>query len=197
MEISNSGYIKVLDILNHKSFKNLYSVDDILRIVKTNDKQRFTIIHDKDTDLQICANQGHSIQVSTEIFEVLIHWLLSCLQNVDVELKPVALDEEIEVIHGTSFKNWEKIKTEGLSRMKRNHIHFATGRPTDRNVISGVRNNAQIFIYINLWLAISEGLKFYRSINNVILSTGDENGIIKPKYFFKVCGNKGNILNLN
>ena len=33
---------------------------------------------------------------------------------------------------------------------------------------------------------IEDGLKFYRSENNVILSPGDENGFINPKYFLKV-----------
>jgi hypothetical protein len=33
---------------------------------------------------------------------------------------------------------------------------------------------------------ILDGIKFYRSENNVILSPGDSEGFIKPKYFVKV-----------
>lgn len=68
LHISDNGFVKVADILNHKRFRNKYTVDDILRIVETNDKQRFTIGYDKNKELQICANQGHSIQVSTRGF---------------------------------------------------------------------------------------------------------------------------------
>lgn len=117
------------------------------------------------------------------------------LQGVNVDLKSVSINEEIEFIHGTFLKNWDDIKKKGLSRMKRNHIHFATGLPKDKSVISGIRKSAEVFIYINLRLAIREGLQFFRSANNVILSSGDENGIILPKYFLKVCDKNGHSLN--
>ena len=39
--------------------------------------------------------------------------------------------------------------------MSRNHIHFATGLPQDGNVISGMRSNCEIVIYIDLQLAIT------------------------------------------
>lgn len=118
-------------------------------------------------------------------------------QSINAELKLISIDEQIEVIHGTFYKNWIKIKSEGLSRINRNHIHFSTGLPSDKTVISGVRHNAELFIFINWRVAMSEGLKFYRSVNNVILSPGDENGFIKPKYFLKVCDIKGQILTRN
>lgn len=81
--------------------------------------------------------------------------------------------------------------------MKRNHIHFSTALPSDKSVISGIRHDAQVFIYINLKLSILEGLQFYRSVNDVILSPGNENGFIIPKYFLKVCDNMGHMLNFN
>lgn len=110
---------------------------------------------------------------------------------------PILTDEGINVIHGTFFKNWDSIKKEGLSRQKRNHIHFSTGLPDVESIISGIRKNAEVFIYINLNLALSDGLKFYMSVNKVILSPGDDIGYIKPKYFLKVCDVSGQILNLD
>lgn len=107
---------------------------------------------------------------------------------------PILDNEQIDVIHGTYFKNWGAIKQNGLSRMKRNHIHFSEGLPDDKSVISGMRQNIEILIYINLKLAILQGLKFYKSVNKVILSSGDANGFIRPKYFLKVCDNKGQIV---
>lgn len=75
--------------------------------------------------------------------------------------------------------------------MKRNHIHFATGLPNDNKVISGIRQDAEIVIYINLQLALLDGLKFYKSTNGVVLSPGNENGTILPKYFLKVLEKSG------
>lgn len=65
LQISDKGYINVSDILNHKNFKNYYSIDDIITTVKTNDKQRFCLCYNENGELQICASQGHSIQVSS------------------------------------------------------------------------------------------------------------------------------------
>lgn len=53
------------------------------------------------------------------------------------------------VIHGTNAEAWKSIKTQGLSRMGRNHIHFAVGLPSDRSVTSGIRKSSTVFIYID------------------------------------------------
>jgi|FrelakmetLWP11LW_1041352.scaffolds.fasta_scaffold204988_1 2'-phosphotransferase len=52
-------------------------------------------------------------------------------QGVDPDLKPIEDAAELgvdrTVVHGTFSKFWPLIKQSGLSRMKRNHIHFAKG----------------------------------------------------------------------
>jgi len=40
-----------------------YTIEDVKRIVKSNDKQRFSLEEDQDGRLKIRANQGHSIEV--------------------------------------------------------------------------------------------------------------------------------------
>ena len=95
--------------------------------------------------------------------------------------------------------------------MKRNHIHLAQGVPSD-GVISGeqemlhvrkpiyshchagMRNSAQVLIYINLERALAGGLKFYLSDNGVILSEGNETGVIPPIYFEKVTDKQGRLV---
>jgi hypothetical protein len=74
-----------------------------------------------------------------------------CLQTVvDPDLVPILHASEIPtIIHGTSFKNWTKIKTEGLSRMNRLHIHFSPGELGDSQVISGMRPSCELYIYID------------------------------------------------
>lgn len=105
----------------------------------------------------------------------------------DLELVPVADPSEVSnVIHGTYLRNLDAIKSTGLSRMNRNHVHFSYDLPNSKTVISGIRSSAEVFVYIDLAKALSEGLKFYKSANGVILSPGDENGIIEPKYFQKI-----------
>lgn len=70
--------------------------------------------------------------------------------------------------------------------MKRQHIHLAKGTPDDRTVISGMRHNAQVHVYIALKKALAEGLEFYESENGVILTPGNDKGFLEPKYFSKV-----------
>lgn len=74
--------------------------------------------------------------------------------------------------------------------MNRLHIHFARGLPNDNRVISGMRKSVQIYIYIDLRKAVNDGIPFYVSANNVILSPGNANGIIESKYFLKVIDSR-------
>ena len=76
--------------------------------------------------------------------------------------------------------------------LNRNHIHFAAGEPGDQGVISGMRSSAQVFIHVDVEKAMSEGIKFYKSANNVILSPGDAGGVILPQYFKSVKNMKNN-----
>ena len=91
--------------------------------------------------------------------------------------------------------------------MRRNHIHLAAGLPGADGVISGMfpyaslpvcvftpffgcvgmRKGSEVLIHIDVENAMSKGgLKFFRSVNGVILTPGDESGFIHPLYFKKV-----------
>jgi 2'-phosphotransferase len=87
-------------------------------------------------------------------------------------------------IHGTTMKAWNQIKTEGLKTMDRTHIHFATGL----NSKSGYRKDSQVLIYINMELAMKDGITFYVSDNGVVLTNGINN-VLSPTYFTKVIQN--------
>lgn len=54
------------------------------------------------------------------------------------------------VVHGTFSKFWASIKATGLSKMARNHIHFAPGLPKEEGVISGMRGSCDMIIQIDL-----------------------------------------------
>lgn len=62
--LSSDGFVFVEELLAHQQFRS-YSVEDVERVVATDDKQRFKLCnHTEDGRLQIRANQGHSVQVS-------------------------------------------------------------------------------------------------------------------------------------
>lgn len=138
-------------------------------MVATNSKQRFKLRFNNSTNtLEIKANQGHSIQIN------------------DNELIQILEPHYKTVVHGTYYKYWSKIKIEGLSRMNRKHIHFAKGTLNDHNVISGLRQDIEIYIFIDLTKALADGILFYESENGVILTDGNDKGFLEPKYFSKV-----------
>ena len=171
LNIKPNGFV-VVDELLSKLYH--YTIDDIKRVVENNNKQRFTL----DTFngiLEIKANQGHSIPKISEL-------TLKVLDSA-----------EFDVIHGTYFKYWTTIKADGLSRMKRNHIHFAKGL----YFINGLRQNAELFIYINFEKAKKDSLIFLESENGVILCAGNLKGFIETKYFSKVITKYDQALNFN
>lgn len=55
----------VKELLAHRSLQQ-YTLDDLKRVVRNNDKQRFTLTEEENT-LKIRANQGHSLNVSSGI----------------------------------------------------------------------------------------------------------------------------------
>ncbi|XP_018305407.1 tRNA 2'-phosphotransferase 1 isoform X2 [Mycetomoellerius zeteki] len=172
LNIKPNGFIAVNELLNTSLHQ--YTIDDIKRVVKENNKQRFTL-ETINGILEIKANQGHSIFKINELS-------LKILDCID-----------FDVIHGTYFKYWPNIRTEGLSRMKRNHIHFAKGL----NFVNGLRQNAELFIYVNFGKAKEDGLIFFESENGVVLCAGNSKGFIETKYFLKVITADGQTLNLN
>ncbi|EEP77154.1 conserved hypothetical protein [Uncinocarpus reesii 1704] len=135
----------------------------------------------------IRARQGHSIK------SVDASSLLRQLSPADSDLPETA-------VHGTYHTAWPEIlESGGLKCMGRNQIHFATGpalstvlpdgldgavvdppklkgRADGREdgVISGMRSNSQILIYIDLKKALAAGCPFWMSENGVILSEGME-----------------------
>uniref|UniRef100_A0A6M2DNV4 2'-phosphotransferase n=1 Tax=Xenopsylla cheopis TaxID=163159 RepID=A0A6M2DNV4_XENCH len=169
--ISDEGFIKVHDILRHQSFKDI-TLEDILRVVSNNDKQRFSVRKNPGNgELEIKANQGHTISLNN-------------LKLLEIPL----ITSYTEVIHGTYYSCWKAIKKEGLRRMKRMHIHFAK----DLNSISGIRKNCQVLIYVDIKLALKDGYKFFESENQVILCPGNINGLLPKDYFLKVIDFKTN-----
>ncbi|XP_027905482.1 tRNA 2'-phosphotransferase 1-like isoform X2 [Vigna unguiculata] len=175
LKMRNDGFVKVNDLLklNMKTFANIplrsHTVDDIKEAVRRDNKQRFSLM-EENGELLIRANQGHTVTtVETESL-----------------LKPILSAEEVPVcVHGTYRKNLESILGSGLKRMKRLHVHFSCGLPTDGEVISGMRRDVNVLIFIDVRKALEEGMKLYISDNKVILTEGFD-GVVPPKFFEKI-----------
>ena len=93
--------------------------------------------------------------------------------------------------------------------MTRNHVHFATGPELeavlaecagegkgkvpglgDGKVISGMRRDAQVLIYIDLKRALAAGCPFWMSENGVILSEGPGGNMVPSEFFDVVVERK-------
>ncbi|KAF7410479.1 hypothetical protein HZH68_004860 [Vespula germanica] len=171
LSIKADGFVPVDQLLS----KNLHgcTLEDIKKVVETNDKKRF-VLRENNGTWEIKATQGHSIN-----------------EINNLSLKP--LDRvDFDIIHGTYYRNWENIKLKGLSCMRRNHIHFSKGL----DFTCGLRKSADVYIYIDFEKAKRDGLKFFESENKIILCAGNDKGIIERKYFLKVYSKNGKILNL-
>ncbi|KAG7663690.1 TPT1 [[Candida] subhashii] len=178
LSINELGYVKINDLLSHPRLKSSQVTrQDIERIVANNDKKRFTISNDNQF---ICANQGHSIpQINND------------------NLIPLNFEDlkNFEIYHGT-FKNKLSIikQSGGLSRMNRNHIHFTC---KEYNTISGIKKHSNVLVYIDIGKCMEHGIKFYKSLNKVILTCGNEDGMIPWEFITKVVETNGHEINMD
>ena len=131
--------------------------------------------------LLIRAVQGHSIQGII----------------LDEELLTEVTNDTIPVIciHGTYKSFLPLIKEKGLLKMTRNHIHFFENIPdANTSVVSGMRQNCNICIYIDVQKCMNDGIRFFRANNGVLLSRGlNETGCIPCKYFQKIENRDGSL----
>ena len=109
----------------------------------------------------LCADgSGHSVPISLEKIAVKI------LSEVDVRY----------CCHGTTKDALSSIKDQGLSRMKRQYIHFACSKKR-------LRVGSEVVISLNVKNYLKAGLKLYRLEDGNLAASGNRDGFIKPQYF--------------
>jgi len=203
--ISSDGYVSINDLLscNHPRFQSV-TLEDILRVVKNDSKQRYTIKEQANqtngevkNELYIRANQGHSISNTIIQDKELLTPIdaLSDLTGNDDD------NESIAIVHGTFKKAWvNNICRDGLHKMNRNHIHFVSLDDESSNsntivhgakAIPGLRRNCEVLIYVNTSMIWSKNkdtdVQFFKSDNNVLLTPGiNKSGVLPCTYFSKV-----------
>lgn len=160
------------DVLGVERLRKLGATqDDVCAEVASNAKQRFALRTDEEGRLYIRANQGHSIPVP------------------GLELRPIESAELFPtVVHGTYRRHLDAILSSGgLSPMGRMHVHFARGLPDESGVISGMRHSCDVLIYLDLAAAMRDGVPFFVSANEVILSPGaGEPPLVASRYFSRI-----------
>ena len=144
LAMDSNGWVYVDDVLKKLNM----TFDDLKEVVKTNDKKRFGFNED---ETKIRANQGHSI-------------------DVDVELKEVEPPKYL--YHGTSPTFIKEIlKSGGLSKMKRQHVHLSKDKETAYSV--GKRHAKYLeptIITVESEKMYNDGFKFFLSDNGVWLT---------------------------
>ena len=155
------GFVLVNDL--NKKIPEL-NINNLKQIVKTDNKNRFDL-KEINNLYYVRANQGHS----------------SGNLNDDKMLEKIN-EPVIGCYHGTYIDKVNLIQKNGLSKMSRKHIHICESD----NAISGKRASCNVKIYIDMEKALNDGIKFYRSSNGVILTSGNQHGILESKYFIKI-----------
>ncbi|WP_422107243.1 RNA 2'-phosphotransferase [Winogradskyella sp.] len=146
LNLDKNGWAKVNELIEKSKTKHiLFSFPELEAIVVTNDKQRFAFNADKT---KIRANQGHS------------------LMTIDLQLEAIQPPEFL--YHGTVAKFIDSIRTTGLEKRSRQHVHLSEDRDTATKV--GSRRGLPIILSIKSLEMHNKGHEFYRSENNVWLT---------------------------
>ena len=143
--LDEAGWVSVEDLLEG-SRRNGHAItfDELQRIVQTSDKQRFAFSEDLK---RIRANQGHSVPV-------------------DLGYEPARPPEVL--YHGTADRFLASIRSAGLIKGKRHHVHLSDR--TETAVAVGSRHGKVVVLEVAAGAMHREGTTFYRTTNGVWLT---------------------------
>lgn len=142
------------------SFKDLYFHKPQLKITKEmiTKSNRFQIT---ECGSMIRALQGHTIDYFIG-------------KEEELGMKRITNFEDSVCVHGTYIENLNTIKNEGINRMRRVHIHMSNKYVSNKKF--------DFYVYIDAQKCINDGIPFYRTLNDVIVSPGP----IPPQYIIKI-----------
>ena len=144
--LDGAGFADVDRVLAGLAAKGFaIDADALEEIVATSDKQRFALSPD---GLRIRANQGHSVHV---------------------DLGLAALEPPPVLFHGTVDRFLDAIKSEGLTRRSRTHVHLSLDEETAR-IVAARRRGTIVILRVRAEEMHATGYTFYRSANGVWLT---------------------------
>lgn len=123
---------------------NPFTIDDLVYIVKNDNKQRYAFNEDIT---HVRAVQGHSVPV-------------------DLELTPAIPPDML--FHGTARRNEQSILQEGIQKMSRQYVHLSSSIDTAYTV--GKRHGIPLIFGIRAYKMYKDGYKFYKAENGVWLT---------------------------
>jgi putative RNA 2'-phosphotransferase len=153
LTMDKNGWVDVNELINKLSI----DIDTLKEVVITNDKKRYTF---NDDETKIRALQGHSIDIEPILTKT---------------VPPKTL------YHGTSPSFLDSILNNGLSKMKRQHVHLSGDIKTAYSV--GKRHSKSkkpVIIMVAAKEMDDDGFDFYLSDNGVWLTDN-----VPTKYIIK------------
>src|SRR5215831_18312610 len=145
LELDPNGWADIADLVEKCAAHGKTLTKDIIEaIVATSPKQRFAISED---GLRVRANQGHSIEID-----------LGYESREPPEL----------LFHGTASSSLSSIRSAGLQRMDRHHVHLSSDAATARAV--GMRRGRPVVLQIAAARMHRDGHTFFLSPNGVWLT---------------------------
>ena len=145
LKLDEAGWVSVAELLVACGEHGLkFSLEELQQVVATNDKKRFAFSED---GLLIRASQGHSVEV-------------------ELGYEPITPPETL--FHGTAERFLASIKTQGLVKGSRRHVHLSADEETARNV--GQRHGRPVVLTVSAGRMHEAGFLFYASENGVWLT---------------------------
>lgn len=178
---------------------NIGYLDETGSIVIISDINSLQNDQNKLNKLYICAAQGHTIKKVDNLTDKKM-----ALISSEMDVKTIkSISEEImqnNPVHGSFFSNWKSIlKDGGLRTMGRNHIHITSKLPkqfqfifnkntnilsksnfVDNEIVSGMRSNCNLLFFIDIEKSALNGISYWKSTNDVLLTTGTDDNNLLP-----------------
>lgn len=145
IELDENGWTNVQELIEKcKKHRYHFSLEDLIEIVETNDKKRYSFNEKRN---KIRANQGHSI-------------------GIDLALSAVEPPEYL--YHGTATRFLNSIMEQGIVKNSRQHVHLSKDKETATKV--GSRYDKPAILTIMSGKMYQDGILFYQSDNGVWLT---------------------------
>ena len=143
--LDTQGWAGIDDLISKaNSAGTRFTRDELLHVVATSDKKRFSI---SDDGLRIRAAQGHSV-------------------SVELGLAPKA--PPAVLYHGTAMRFAEAIVAEGLKPQSRQQVHLSLDEITAHRV--GQRHGKPVIFKVDAARMHAQGFKVYVADNGVWLT---------------------------
>lgn len=145
IKLDEAGWVPVKELIEaSRAHGFALTREELQTVVENNDKQRFSFSPD---GLLIRANQGHSIEI---------------------ELGLAPSTPPTMLYHGTAERFLPSIKTRGLLKGQRHHVHLSAEAETAIKV--GQRHGRPVVLLVQSGRMQQDGIDFYLSTNGVWLT---------------------------